>query len=55
MIVTSNGFRAGLFFWFTAKVPRTKGSTVLRWGKTQRRAAKTLTVAHFQRLALNAR
>jgi len=47
MTLTSNGFRARLFGFFIAAFSRTGGYAVRRWQNSQRRAAKTLTVAHF--------
>jgi hypothetical protein len=40
---------------FIAAVSRTTGQAVRRRGKSQRRAAKAFTVAHFQRRALDPR
>jgi hypothetical protein len=55
MIVTSKGFRAWLFCWLIVVFSRTGGYAVHRWEKSQRRAAKTLTVTYFQALAFNGR
>ena len=48
MIVTSNDFRALLFNSLIVAFPRTGCEAMRRWGKSQWRAAKALTVAHFQ-------
>lgn len=53
MIVTSKGFSVLLCCLLIAAFSRTGGHTVPRWEKSQRRTAKTLTVAHFQTLALD--
>jgi len=47
MIVTSNGFRAGLLGLLIAAFPRIGCDALRRWGKSQRRTAKALTVAYF--------
>jgi hypothetical protein len=51
MIVTSNGGRALRLGLFIAAGFRTGCHAVCRRGKSQRRTAKALTVAHFQTLA----
>jgi len=55
MIVTSKDFPALLFCLLIAAFPRTGGYPVRRWEKSQRRTAKTLTVAHFQALTFDSR
>ena len=48
MIVTSNGFRVRLLGVLIVAFPRIGCDAKRRWGKSQRRAAKALTIAYFQ-------